>query len=312
MLFLNAEQTNEALPWLELVDALRDGFVKQCNSPLRHQHEFEIPGESPGTLVIMPGWISGEYLGVKQILVIPDNGKRELSSVSANYQLSSAIDGQAVALIDGAALTNRRTAAASALASSYLSRTDSKHLLMVGTGGLARSLIQAHVAARPIEHISVWGRSPSRSKLLVDDMKAIGINTIAIEDLETTAKQADIISCATLADSPLIFGKWLKDGAHLDLVGAFKPSMRECDDFAISRSSVFVDTREGALEEAGDIIQTINAGEFAANDIKADLYQLCSGRHTGRENEREITVFKSVGTALEDLAAAVLAYENTK
>lgn len=311
MITLDAKQTAAALPWLALVEALRAGFINDCAAPTRHHHEFIIPGEAAGTLLLMPAWMEGEFLGVKQVLVIPDNTKRGLSAVSASYQLSSAKTGELLAIIDGAVLTHRRTAAASALASNYLSRADSEHLLMVGTGGLAPNLIEAHCAVRPISTVSIWGRNVENSEKLAQQMRKSGLCVNVVTDLQAAAQHADIISTATLSEEPLICGDWIVPGTHVDLVGAFNPSMRESDDELIRQASVFVDTIDGALQEAGDIIQAIQSGAFSAEDIQSDLFALTGGDHQGRCSDQEITVFKSVGTALEDLAAAVLVYRNT-
>jgi ornithine cyclodeaminase len=311
MITLDAKQTAAALPWLALVEALREGFINGCAAPTRHHHEFAIPDEAAGTLLLMPAWMEGEFLGVKQVLVIPENAKRGLSAVSASYQLSSAKTGELLAIIDGAVLTHRRTAAASALASSYLSRANSEHLLMVGTGGLAPNLIEAHCAVRPISTLSIWGRNVERSEKLAQQMRQSGLCVNVVTDLQAAAQHADIISSATLSEEPLICGDWIVPGTHVDLVGAFKPTMRESDDELIRKASVFVDTIDGALQEAGDIIQAIQSGAFSAKYIQSDLFALTGGEHRGRCSDQEITVFKSVGTALEDLAAAVLVYRNT-
>jgi alanine dehydrogenase len=306
MIILDAKETVTALPWLALVEALRQGFINGCATPTRHHHEFAIPGEAAGTLLLMPAWVEGEFLGVKQVLVIPENAERGLSAVSASYQLSSAKTGELLAIIDGAVLTHRRTAAASALASTYLSRANSDHLLMVGTGGLAPNLIEAHCAVRPISTVSIWGRNVERSEKLAQQMRRSGLCVNVVTDLQAAAQHADIISSATLSEKPLICGDWIVPGTHVDLVGAFKPSMRESDDELIRRANVFVDTADGALQEAGDIIQAIQSGAISADDIQSNLYALTGGEHQGRCSDEEITVFKSVGTALEDLAAAVL------
>lgn len=312
MLVLDAQQTARALPWLELVDALKAGFTADYTTPLRHHHEFSIPGETAGTLLIMPAWQAGNYLGIKHVMVIPQNHQRGLSAVSASYHLYCAKSGALLAIIDGDTLTHRRTAAASALASCYLSRDDASHLLMVGTGGLARSLIPAHCAVRPITQISIWGRSHTRSTELAGEMRELGYPANVVTDLATSVKQADIISCATLAKEPLILGEWLTAGSHLDLVGAFTPQMRESDDNVMRRARIFVDTREAALVEAGDLTQALQSGAITEQDVQADLFDLCGSNQSARSSEREITVFKSVGTAIEDLAAGVLAYTGNK
>lgn len=311
MLYLDAEQTTNALPWAQLVSALEDGFKLGCEAPVRHQHQFTISGEQDGRLLLMPAWITNSFIGVKQVLVIPENGKRDLSAVNASYQLSCAKTGELLAVLDGEALTHRRTAAASALASRFLSRPDAEHLLMVGTGGLARSLIPAHCSQRPIKSISIWGRDAQKSKKLADEITSLGYRAQAVDDLALCASKADIISCATLANEPLIYADWLSAGVHIDLVGAFTPTMREADAATIATSSVFVDTYAGALEEAGDLLIAVQQDVFSTNDICASLGELSKREHLGRSSDCEITVFKSVGTALEDLYAAILAFQNT-
>ncbi|MBT8114915.1 MAG: hypothetical protein KJP04_06025, partial [Arenicella sp.] len=182
---------------------------------------------------------------------------------------------------------------------------------MVGCGGLARHLIQAHVAVRPINRITIWGRHRQRAEAMAQEIAQTGAEIEVVESLAACAGEADVISCATLAESPLLKGEWLKPGCHVDLVGAFRPSMRESDDELMRRAKIFVDTREGALEEAGDIIQPLQAGIIDMEDIVADLYELTRGTQAGRQSADEITVFKSVGTALEDLTAAILAYQSS-
>ena len=183
---------------------------------------------------------------------------------------------------------------------------NARTLLMVGTGALVPHLIEAHCSERAIEQVLIWGRDAKKAQSLAQRLQTQGIAVEAVSDLQQAAGDADIISCATLSETPLIKGEWLKPGAHLDLVGGFKPSMRECDDQALIKARVFVDTRAGALKEAGDLVQPIAAGVFKDADVVAELSELCGGRIAGRETESEITLFKSVGASLEDLAAAEL------
>jgi len=295
---------------LPLIDAIAALFRDGCEVPLRHHHTIETGGAA-GTLLLMPAWRGKRHLGIKIVTVFPDNGAQGLPAVIGQYLLLSAETGQPVALMDGTALTRRRTAAASALASRLLSRPDSFRLLMVGTGALAPHLIRAHAAVRPIREVAVWGRMRAKAQALVDrldsgDMKHLKIAAHVADDVERTIAAADIVSCATLAQDPLLHGEWLRRGQHLDLVGGFTPAMREAGDEAVRRSRVFVDTRQGAGKEAGDIVQPLASGALAEDGIVADLFELCRQEKRGRESAGEITLFKSVGTALEDLAAAEL------
>jgi ornithine cyclodeaminase len=243
---------------------------------------------------------------VKVATVFPGNAARGRSAVQASYLLLDAQTGTPRALMDGAALTRRRTAAASALAATYLARADSATLVMVGTGSLAPHLISAHAAARPIREVRVWGRSKEKAAALAARLDRPGLRVTAAERLEEAVRAADIVSCATLSEEPLVHGAWLRPGTHVDLVGGFTPAMREADDDAVRRSQVFVDT-PAALEEAGDVVQPIARGLLRTEDV-ADLFDLVRGARPGRQRDAEITLFKSVGTGLEDLAAARLAF----
>jgi ornithine cyclodeaminase len=222
------------------------------------------------------------------------------------------VTGELLAILDGGELTARRTAAASALASRYLSRKDSATLLIVGTGRLSLNLIEAHAAVRPVKRVMIWGRDAARADAVAQRAAGLGLSASAVTDLAAAVSEADIISCCTLSETALIEGAWLKPGTHVDLIGAFKPSMRESDDEVVRRATIFVDTRAGALSEAGDIIQPIRAGVITADNIVADLADLAGGIHRGRASAGEITLFKSVGASLEDLAAAVQAVEQVE
>ncbi|WP_298820762.1 ornithine cyclodeaminase family protein [uncultured Roseibium sp.] len=313
MLLLNEDQTRDALPFPDLIDALAEIFRTGCKMPTRHHHDMEIPGEPDATLLLMPAWLPGKYAGVKVATVVPGNSERSLPAVSAQYLLSDAGTGEMLALIDGGELTARRTAAASALAARYLARSDARHLLLLGTGRLVPNLIAAHMAIRSIEEVTIWGRSKAKASELATELQStFPIRINAADSLTEALEQADIISAATLSSEPLIKGKALKPGAHVDLVGAFKPTMRESDDDLIKRAEIFVDTRDGCLTEGGDIVQPLKAGLISRDDIRADLYDLCRTDHPGRQSDDAITMFKSVGAALEDLAGAMLAYRNVE
>ena len=316
--YLDVNQLIEKLPWLALIDAIDEIFTSDVIEPLRHQHDINVPHETNPTtasLLLKPAWTEGEYLGVKQVAIFPGNNSLGLPGLNSSYLLSSAKTGQPLLQLDADELTARRTAAASALASRYLSRVDSRKLLMVGSGRLARSLVEAHSVVRPIDEIQVWSRNQSSAQKMVDELLSEGKNAIVCcsEDLPKQVASADIISCATMSTQPIVLGKYLTAGTHLDLVGAFTPKMRETDDEAVQKSAVFVDTRVGALSEAGDLTQVMETGSFDASQVVAELSELCAHAHKGRsqlENPNsKITMFKSVGAGREDLAAAILAYE---
>lgn len=312
MLVLNETETRDALAWTPLIDALSDMFRLGCTMPVRHHHDVEVPGEQGATLLLMPAWQEGRYIGVKLVSVFPGNGARGLPAIYGSYLLSSGRTGELLAILDGGELTARRTAAASALASRHLSRTDASRMLMVGAGRLSANLIEAHCAVRPITNVAIWARNVDQAAQMAERIRLPGVTVRVARDLEAEARQADILSTATLSTTPLILGDWLKPGAHLDLVGAFKPSMRETDTRAVTRAELFVDTREGALSEGGDLVQPLAEGAITRETVRADLAELVRGSHPGRRDAETITLFKSVGAALEDLAGAILAFETLR
>ncbi len=309
MRVLSAADVEAALDWESLVERLRRAFRRGAEVPVRHHHDIVNPGGPEGTLLLMPAWQPGRQIGIKLVTIFPDNDSRGLPSVMGAYLLLDGKTGAPLALIDGPMLTVKRTAAASALASSYLSRPDCERLLMVGTGSLAPYLVMAHASVRPICNVLIWGRTPDKARRLAKRLDRPNFRVAATEDLEAAVRGAHVISCATLSKDPLVKGEWLQPGQHLDLVGAFRPDMRESDDAAIGRARVFVDTRDGALKEAGDIVQPLESGVLDPADVAGDLFELTRGERAGRRFYDQITLFKSVGTALEDLAAAELAAE---
>jgi len=309
MRILSAADVEGALDWDSLVERLRRAFRRGAEVPVRHHHEIANPGGPEGTLLLMPAWQAGLHIGIKVVTIFPDNDAQGLPSVMGAYLLLDGKTGAPIALIDGPMLTVKRTAAASALASSYLSRPDCERFLMIGTGSLAPYLIMAHASVRPICNVLIWGRSPDKAARLAKRLDRPDFRVAATDDLEAAVRGAHVISCATLSKDPLVRGDWLQPGQHLDLVGAFRPDMRESDDTAIRRARVFVDTRDGALAEAGDIVQPIESGLLDPDDVAGDLFDLTRGERAGRRFYDQITLFKSVGTALEDLAAAELAAE---
>lgn len=327
MRIVSADDIQKALTYRALIDALDEAFQSDITVPVRHHHTIPQPG-ADATLLLMPAWrVSSavqpdaksatnvesaatreRFVGCKIVTVFPDNSKAHRPSVQGQYLLLSGDTGEPLAMMDGRALTAWRTACASALAARYLAREDASHLLMVGAGALAPHLIRAHASVRPVKRVSIWNRTRARAVSLGFGIAVAGIEVEIAEDLEEAVGQADIVSCATLTAQPLIRGAWLKKGAHLDLVGGFTPKMREADDEAVKRSRIFVDTRAGAAKEAGDIVVPLKKKIIDANAIKGDLLELTRGKVKGRTSASQITLFKSVGTAIEDLAAAMLVW----
>ena len=306
-----AAEIDAALDFPSLIDTLAEAFRGGFHAPERHHHPIERPGEATATTLLMPAWTTfgsaEDFLGAKIVNVFPGNGKRGLPEVQGLYVLQSGVTGAPIATLDGTRLTLWRTAAASALAARYLARADAKRLLIVGAGQLAPYLARAHASVRPIETIAVWNHRPEGAHRLAAALAGEGFNAHVVKRLEDAVREADIVSCATLSETPLVAGAWLRAGQHLDLVGAFSMRMREADDTALQRARVFVDTA-AAMSEGGDVALGLKAGAITRADIAGDLAGLVRGA-PGRSGEHEITLFKSVGASIEDLAAAMLVWK---
>jgi ornithine cyclodeaminase/alanine dehydrogenase-like protein (mu-crystallin family) len=303
------EEIDRALDFPALIEALDDAFRADIHIPPRAHVAIPRPG-AEATLLLMPAWIDGakeSFVGIKAIAIFPTNLAKGIPSLTGSYMLLSGETGIPLAIMDGGLLTRWRTAAASALASRYLSRADASRYLIIGAGALAPFFAKAHSAVRPIREIAIWNRTASRAEEVAAKLKAEGLPARAVSDLEAAVREADIVTGLTGADKPVLQGVWLKPGAHVDLVGGFKPTMRESDDETLTRSRIYVDTRH-ALEEAGDLLGPLQRGVIAESDIQGDLFELCRGEVEGRVEADEITLFKSAGTAVEDLAAAVLVW----
>ncbi|MGO4559989.1 ornithine cyclodeaminase family protein [Rhizobiales bacterium 3FA27D7] len=317
MLTISAAEVDRALTFSGLVETLRTAFRDGAVQPVRHHHTVERPDGAASTLLLMPAWTDlnaagtskDGHIGVKIVTVSPDNNAIAKPAVMGLYLLLDGKTGEPQALIDGQRLTQWRTACASALAASYLAREDASRLLVIGAGALSPFLVKAHSAVRPIKSVRIWNRTPANAEKVAAALRAEGLPAEAAGDLGAEMAEADIVSSATISNEPLVRGAQLKTGAHVDLVGGFTPTMREADDAAITRARVYVDTRAGATKEAGDIVQPLASGVLKADAIVADLHELARGQKKGRQSADEITLFKSVGAALEDLAAGIAVYK---
>lgn len=321
MRVVSAREIDGALDFPSLTGALRgafaapDGDAAAVVSPVRHHHRMGRDGGADATHLLMPAWTAGSpgrgaFIGTKIVDVFPGNARLGLPAVLGLYVLQSGETGAPLAVLDGTRLTHWRTAAASGLAADLLARPDASRLLMVGAGALAPFLVRAHAGVRRLDRIAVWNRRADGAERLASDLRREGLPAEAVGDLEAAVRDADIVSCATLSTEPLVRGAWLAAGQHLDLVGAFTLGMRETDDEALRRARVFVDT-PAALHEGGDVAVAIRDGALRESDVVADLPALCRGA-PGRLSPRDITLFKSVGTALEDLAAAMLVWDRVR
>ena len=310
MQIFDAAATRAPLAFERLVPALHAAFAAtDITVPPRHVHPLRA-GADHGTVLIMPAWSEAGFLGIKTVNIFAGNGARGLPGLHASYLLYDAHTGVPLALMDGDEITARRTAAASALGASFLAREDARRLLVLGTGRVARLLPAALTSVRPgIEQVTVWNHRPESAQALAQEWRAQGLDALATPDLEAAVRDAHIVSCATLATAPLVQGPWLAPGSHLDLVGSFSPQMREADPACFANGArTFVDTDE-ALTKAGDLLDAIAAGTLREGDVQATLAQLCRDERRGRIHASERTVFKAVGNALEDLAAATLVWQ---
>ena len=332
MQFIDAATTRRHLGMAPLIEALRTMFVKGCEVPARHTHHIEGVGDARigsgsgsgtgtgtnsgnagGTLLLMPAWRPGLRLGLKTVTIFPGNSAFGKPGLHSTYLLFDARTGEPLAQLDGNEITSRRTAAASALAASFLARAEANRLLIVGSGRVAALIAEAMRAVRPITKVQVWNHRPEPARALADRLCRDGFDARATDGLAEAVADADIISCATLSTTPLIRGAWLRPGTHLDLIGSFAPQMREADAECFARCRVFIDTDE-ALAKSGDVLQAIADGGFSADRLQGTLAGLCAGTCRGRHGRHGLdgptqrTLFKSVGSALEDLAAAELVW----
>src|SRR6185312_2909608 len=307
MRVLDAAEIRARAPMGALIECLRSAFRDPPSAGVRQI--APIPGGHGDRLLLcMPAFDGAGTGAIKLVTIFPDNGGRGLPTIQAALVVFSAT-GTPVALLDGAMVTRLRTGAASALASTYLSRADSAHLLIIGTGALAPYMALGHATVRPIRRVTVAGRRAERAQETVGEIRSLLKGNIEVgiaTSITEAVPAADIICCATSSAQPVLAGQWLQPGVFLDLVGGFSPVKREVDDEAVLRSRLFVDTFEGALAESGDLLQPLERGLIGRERIEGELSDLVSGRATGRRGADEIILFKSVGTAIEDLAAAKL------
>lgn len=310
MPFIDAAACHEHLDYAGLVEALREIFSTGVDRSEAWRLQQSLPQGGANDWIFLPAWQFDRFKGVKLVSVYPDNQKRGLASVQGLYVLFDAQNGLPLLCIDGAALTLRKTAANSALAATYLARANASTLLMVGAGALAPHLIAAHAAVRPIKTVMVWNRNEEKALQIVQQLTLPTVSATVVTDLQEAVSRADIVSCATMANEPLIKGAWLPKGIHLDLVGGYTPTMREADDECVRRARVFVDCRT-TTAHAGDICQAVATGALIEGSI-IDTFELARGDKPGRVDCSEITLFKSAGGVHEDLGTAIYLFNKLK
>lgn len=306
MRHFDADQVNTLLDYPGLVEALRQAHTTG-SMPQMDVTVLSDSGNDANKFVSLIAWASADVIAVKLVGVFPGNTAMSppQPSVQGLVALLDARTGAPIATCDGAALTFRKTAADSALGADLLARKDAETLLVLGAGGLAPHVIEAHTSVRPsIRKVLVWNRNADKAMALAAQMGSFGVSVEAVTSLDEALPQADIISCVTMATEPLVRGALLKPGAHVDLIGAYLPEMREADDDVARRAGrVFVDSRINS-EGSGDVAGPIAAGILSRDDIVADLFDLCTGRHPGRESEAQITMYKNVGGGHLDMFTA--------
>lgn len=302
MQFFDQAAVAQALPYPTLVDALASGLQQAIESPTRSHFE---PNHDASTVLIMPAWKAQQMMGVKLVSIWPGNSAKGLSAVSGVYVLISCDDGRPLAVLDGTELTQRRTAAAAALAARILARKNSHTLAILGTGSLSAPLALAHTSVMHFQKVLVWGRSLQKAQLVVDSLAAMGVVAHACDDLQGTLASADVVAAATTASAPFIPADWIMPGTHLGLLGAFTPSMAEAEPALMARAALFADSREAISQKGGEVLQAMQQGLIQPSDIQAELAQLAAQpTRAWRACEDAITVFKSVGFASLDLIAA--------
>lgn len=310
MKIFDAVATRDALDFESLIVRLRRAFIDGCHVPLRHSHVLNSGSESEGTVLVMPAWEDNGYLGIKTVNIFPGNARHRMPGLHSTYVLYDGRTGSPLAQLDGNEITSRRTAAASALAATYLARQDASRLVLLGAGRVGSLIPLAYRSQLPIVDVEVWDHNPEAVAALVDRLNGLGFNAMPVAHLETSVRRADVVTCATLATEPIVSGAWLAPGSHLDLIGSFTPRMREADDDCFRRAEIYVDTDE-APQKSGDLLGPLSRGVIAPGSLSRTLTALCRGDTEGRTNHGQRTVFKAVGTALEDLAAAVQVYEKS-
>ena len=308
MKIISAEEVHEALKYPDFVNILKEAYAGSYTMPPRKV--FLLEESSHDAFALLPSW-NENVIGVKSFTYFPHN-EDPYKSLYSKILLFDRKHGEPLALVDGTSVTFFRTAGVSALSSQFLSREDSETLLLLGTGNLARFLIRAHASVRPLQKILLWGRTKANAEAVVTDMQKElpDIEFVVADDIQTTCGQADIVVAATGSPDILVQGDWIKEGTHTDFIGNHHANKRECDTALVVKSKVYLDTYVNCFNEAGEVLVPIEEGVFKKEDVKGELAELCMAKVKGRESDSEITLFKSVGSALSDLVGANHAFQS--
>ncbi len=312
MLVLSRKDLERLLTPQTVIRAVESAFVQYARGAGRVPTRLAMPIED-GLLLLMPAALAGTALGAKLVSVHERNRERGLPTIFAAYVLMEAGTGRPLALLEGASLTGIRTGATSALAARYLARPDSRVIACFGAGVQAAFQLRCLAAAFPVERVVVVGQSRERAERFAEAMaKELGVPVTLAGSPRDALAQADLVTCATTSPTPVFAGRDLRPGTHIDAVGAFRPERREVDTDTVARARVVVDSYAGAWEEAGDLLIPLKEGAISRSSVAAELAELVTGARPGRTSRDEITLFKSVGFALEDVATARLAYDEAR
>jgi ornithine cyclodeaminase/alanine dehydrogenase-like protein (mu-crystallin family) len=309
---------DQSLSMTEAVEVVTDAFIqlslKKAQSPVRTSLNLKAPGEAA---LVMPAYLEeSRALGAKMVTVLPCNPRAQLPAVQAIVLLFDAANGSPLAVLEGTHLTRFRTGAATGAATQVLSRADSRSLAVFGAGGQSFFQVKGVLAARRMERIKVFDLLPEKTDELIaalrGDPSCRGIELLRVETPAQALEGVDIVVTATTSNRPVFDGKHLREGMHINAIGAFKPEMQEVDETTICRSRIFVDSLEACLEEAGDLIIPLKKGLVQTASILAELGEVAAGRKPGRGSPREITYFKSVGNAVQDVSVAQAVYRRAQ
>ncbi len=305
-----AQEIDQALSMAEAVEVVKDAFVqlslKKAQSPVRTSLNLKAPGE---VALVMPAYLGESHaLGAKMVTVLPGNPQAQMPAVQAIVFLFDASNGAPLAIFEGTHLTRFRTGAATGAATQVLSRPDSKTLALFGAGGQSFYQVKGVLAARKIVRLRIFDLLADRADELIARLRADsscqGMEVLRADTPAQALAGADIVVTATTSSRPVFDGKLLREGMHINAIGAFKPEMQEVDEETIARSRIFVDSVEACLEEAGDLILPLKRGRIRTEAILAELGEVVAGKRPGRETPRDITYFKSVGNAVQDVSVA--------
>ncbi len=311
VLVLSAEDVSKLLPMRDAIQVMREalGALAEGRALVPLRMVMRLPDAS-GFLGVMPGYIGADggnqgALGMKAVSVFPGNAGRGIDTHQGAVILLEADTGRLSAVMDGGAITGIRTAAVSGVATDVLARKDAAELAILGAGVQARTHLDAIAAVRPLRRVRVWSRSPAHAEKLVAAMKGRFLASIeAVASAEAAVRGADIVATVTASPDPIVQRPWLKNGVHINAVGSSTPTAREIDSATVAAASLFVDRRESALNEAGDVLIPMREGAFGADHIQAELGEVLIGKHPGRKSADEVTLFKSLGLSVEDVASA--------